>query len=310
MLRKNATLPRSGSLLLVSAVAFAAVSAVALGCSSGKTAEEKQLDELRDEITKVQSTSDKFEGRLGKLEVDSADMQAPDEHSTDATRPPPTNTISAPVATPQLRVVHLGPDGLEESGAPGETAGATSDDPNDSAPRPRIRVQGMHAEATSFDSNDKDSKGKARPAALDPDARRSYDSALALVHAKKYPEALDALAGFLMKWPDHPNADNAMYWRGECYFAEGDFQHAAEQFEGDLARFPMGNKAPDATLKLGISKRHLGDEAAASAQFDKLRRDYPHSDAARHIPSAPAPSGAPSSGATGPADPQDAKVKP
>ncbi len=304
MQRKNAPLPRSASLVLVSAVAFAAVSTLALGCSGGRSAEEKQLDELRDEITRVQATSDKFESRLGKLEIDSADMHAPDEHSVDSTRPRPTNTTAAPIATPQLRVVHVGADGVEESGAPGETAGASSDDPNDSAPRPRIRVQGMHAEATSFD--DKDSKGKARPAALDPDARRSYDSALALVHAKKYPEALDALAGFLMKWPEHPNADNAMYWRGECYFAEGDFQHAAEQFEADLARFPAGNKAPDATLKLGVSKRHLGDEAAATALFDKLRHEYPHSDAAHNIPAAtPAPSGA-----TGPADPQDAKVKP
>jgi tol-pal system protein YbgF len=286
MQRKNAPHARclAGSASLV-LVAFAALSAVSLGCSSGKSAEEKQLDDLRDEITKVQATSDKFESRLGKLEVDSADLQGAETHATDLTRPPPTNTSAAPIATPQLRVVHLGPDGLEESGAPGETAGASSDDPSDSAPRPRIRVQGTHAEATALDGSDNDSK-KGRPAALDPDARRSYDAALALVHSKKYPEALDALAGFLMKWPEHPNADNAMYWRGECYFAEGDFQHAAEQFEGDLARFPMGNKAPDATLKLGIAKRHLGDDVAAAALFEKLRRDYPHSDAAKHIPAA------------------------
>ena len=75
-----------------------------------------------------------------------------------------------------------------------------------------------------------------------------------------------------------------MYWRGECYFAQGDFPDAASEFEGLLARFPLGNKAPDALLKLGMSKQHLGDEAGAKTTFDQLRRDYPHSDAVRHIP--------------------------
>jgi len=302
MLRKNA-FPRSS--ILGSAAAFVAVSALALGCSSGKSAEEKQLDDLRDEITRVQATSDKFESRLDKLEVDSADVRAPDTHPLDSAPPPPTRTTAAPVATPQLRVVHLGPDGVEESGAPGETAGSTSDDPSDVAPRPRIRIQGTRSEAVG-DSGDGSPKGKGRPVALDPDARRAYDSALALVTSKKYPEALDALAGFLMKWPEHPNADNAMYWRGECYFAEGDYAHAAEQFEATLARFPMGNKAPDATLKLGMARRRLGDDAGAKAQFDKLRRDYPHSDAARHVPLGASASG----GGTGAADSQAPKVNP
>jgi tol-pal system protein YbgF len=222
-----------------------------------------------------------------------------------STQAPPLRTSAAPVATPQLRVVHLGPDGVEESGAPGETAGATSDDPNDVGPRPHIRIQGTRSEATSL-GDDGAPKGKARPAALDPDARRSYDAALALVTSKKYPEALDALAGFLMKWPEHPNADNAMYWRGECYFAQGDYTHAAEQFEATLARFPMGNKAPDATLKLGIAQRRLGDEAAAQTQFEKLRHEYPHSDAAKHIPAAAPANG----GGTGPTEPQGLKVNP
>jgi tol-pal system protein YbgF len=124
----------------------------------------------------------------------------------------------------------------------------------------------------------------SRPAALDEDAKNSYDAALGLVNAKHYTEALDALAGFLVRWPDHPNADNAMYWRGECYFAQGDYADAAKEFEGLLARFPMGNKAPDALLKLGISEQRLDDAPLARRRFDRLRREFPHSDAAKHIP--------------------------
>jgi tol-pal system protein YbgF len=277
--------PAAGFLLTLVAAGLAALAS--FGCSSGKSAEERQLDDLRDEITKVQATSDRFEQRLDKLEVDSADVATGDTHATDLDRTVPARTTAAPTATPALRVVHLGADGLEEMAAPGETAGAVNDDPNDTSPRPHIRIQGTRAEAVeaaaAADATDRSGR-KGRAAALDPDAKRAYESALALVNAKKYPAALDALAGFLIRWPEHPNADNAMYWRGECYFAEGDWAHAAEQFDGVLARFPNGNKVADALLKLGMSKQHLGDEAGAKTTFDQLRRDYPHSDAVRHIP--------------------------
>ena len=54
-----------------------------------------------------------------------------------------------------------------------------------------------------------------------------------------------------------------MYWRGECYFAKGDYLHAAEQFEGAVARFPAGQQGPDALLKLGMCEQKLGNPAKA-----------------------------------------------
>jgi len=104
---------------------------------------------------------------------------------------------------------------------------------------------------------------------------------------KKYGPALDAFAGFLMKYPDHPYAANAMYWRGECYFAQGEYLRAIEQFEGVVARFPLGGKTPDALLKLGISQQKLGNPTKAKEYFDKLGREWPRSDAVRHIPEKP-----------------------
>ena len=123
-----------------------------------------------------------------------------------------------------------------------------------------------------------------RSSALDPQAKPAYEAALALVNAHQYDRALDALASFLVKYPDHPYADNAMYWRGECYFAKGDYLHASEQFEGTVTRFPAGNKAPDALLKLGMSRMKLGDPGKAREYFDRLAHAYPQSEAARHIP--------------------------
>jgi len=133
--------------------------------------------------------------------------------------------------------------------------------------------------------------------ALDPAAKRAYDAALSLANARRFDEALDSFAAFLVRWPDHPYADHAMYWRGECYFARGDYLRASEQFDGVVKRFPAGSKAPDALLKLGMSQEKLGDTVRAKESFDRLAKQYPESDAARHLggaapgPVAPAPGG-------------------
>jgi tol-pal system protein YbgF len=124
---------------------------------------------------------------------------------------------------------------------------------------------------------------------LDPEAKRAYDAALSLVNARQYGPALAALAAFLVKWPDHPYVDHAMYWRGECYFAQGDYTAALEQFDGVIARFPAGSKAPDALLKLGICHQKLGRAAQAKASFDRLLQEYPQSDAARRAPHSASP---------------------
>jgi len=97
-----------------------------------------------------------------------------------------------------------------------------------------------------------------------------------------------------VKWPDHPYADRATFWRGECYFAQGDYARAAEELTGLLARFPASPKAPDALLKLGISQQKLGRLADAKECFDRLAQSYPQAEAARHIPPITVPASSPS----------------
>jgi len=125
----------------------------------------------------------------------------------------------------------------------------------------------------------------SQPSALDPEAKKAYDAALALVNNKQYALGLDAFAGFMLRYPDHPYVANAMYWRGECYFAQGEYMRAAEQFDGVVARFPLGGKTPDALLKLGICQQKLQNPQKAQTYFEKLTREWPRSDAARRIPS-------------------------
>ena len=261
-----------------------------LACGRGESAEERQFAQMRDELTRVQSDHDRFDQRLSSLELKSADEGS-------SAQPTPTSG-SGP--TPALRVVHLNPDGSETTQASSETAGADTADPEDTTLRPVIRIQGNAKrgkgpngdviEQTMPDEGGSAGPaitwGGARPSALDPAAKQAYDAALALVNGKQYDKALDAFAAFLVRYPDHPYAANATYWRGEAYFAQGQFVRAAEQFEGIILRFPLGTKTPDALLKLGICQQKLGNADKAKTYFDKLAKEYPRSDAARRIPSA------------------------
>jgi tol-pal system protein YbgF len=246
-------------------VALLCAATVGSVACENRDAEERNLNEMAAQIDKLRDDRD---------EADRDDLvtEAADSH---AAVPP---RVPAP-AQPPPPVVKLGDDM--------GSSGVESPDTEDPTPRPTIRIIGSSRRGDAqmlTDESTAPTPSAAQPSALDPNAKRDYEAALSLVNARQYDAALDALAAFLVKYPDHPYADNALFWRGECYYAKGDYLHAAEQFEGVFTRFPAGNKAPDALLKLGMSHQKLGNPAKAKECFDRLAHAYPQSEAARHIP--------------------------
>jgi len=260
-----------------------ALAIVGLAAAAGCAGEDKQLDSMRAELDKIESSRD-AEDRKAMTPADEDIVTSSPSRAVVAPPAPP------PPVAPAVREVTLG--AFDEP--PDDYA-----DTDDASPRPSIRVIGSprpgrsggwrgddQVQQTGTDDAAGTGARTGAPQALDPAAKRAYDAALSLIAARQYPQALDALAAFLVKWPDHPYADNAMYWRGEAYFARGEFAQAADQFEGVLARFPGGNKVPDALLKLGLCAQRMGDPARAKGYFDRLAQQYPQSEAARRIPSA------------------------
>jgi tol-pal system protein YbgF len=249
------------------------------GCAHTESAADRHFAELSDAVGKVQAEQDRDSERLGRGMVEASE--------TENARAPVK--AAAPPKAPAQRTVQIGADADD-----GE-----SDDPNDPTARPEIRLQGQGG-ATSRPVRGK-TRGKgeakiepsdmraddvrenaARAPILDPEAKRSYESALSLVNAKQYDRALEALGVFLVRWPDHPYVENARYWKGEVHFARGEYLRAVEEFEAALAR--GGSKTPDALLKIGMCHDRLGSSDRAKEYWERLRRDYPRSDAAKKFP--------------------------
>jgi tol-pal system protein YbgF len=268
-----------------------------LGVGCANTSEERQLADMRAEIDRIQERRDKEDE--AELPYGVSKDETGDSLPAAPTLPP-TSAPSVQAVPAEQDSVTLGEGRDVAPATSGAMNGAIamsdeSGDTEDPTPRPNIRVFGSsravrggwredQVEQTSPDD------GPRTAGPLDPAAPPAYDAAMALVNAHQYDRAIDAFAAFLVRWPDHPYANNAMYWRGECYFAKGDYARAADQFEGVVARFPAGAKAPDAQLKLGMTRLKLGQPAKAKEAFDRLAQIYPQSDAARRIPVVPVPS--------------------
>lgn len=169
----------------------------------------------------------------------------------------PLRPMSSASLGPQDALPVVPMEGLPAPGAAGISAGTASRTPSVGA-----------AESSSADD--------ASTVAI-----AAYESAFALFRARRFDEALAAFAVFVQQYPRHSYADNALYWRGECYYARRNFRSALSEFEAVLSRYPDGNKAPDAMLKAALSRGELGDVARARAMLYRVAEQFPRSDAAR-----------------------------
>lgn len=96
-------------------------------------------------------------------------------------------------------------------------------------------------------------------AGVESSADELYKKSLDLLHAGKAEEAERGFREFIEKYPEHPNADNAQYWLGECYYSKRDYNSALQEFNLVLTNYSKGDKICDATLKIGYSYIQLGD---------------------------------------------------
>jgi tol-pal system protein YbgF len=163
--------------------------------------------------------------------------------------------------------------------------------------RPTIRVVGPPKGARAAGQQDRiemtvpgPEEASQKTAKGDRSAKDEFARAASLVQGRDYDRAIEALGTFVIRWPDDPAVEAAMYWRGEAYAAKGELLSAIDAFEAALARFPDGPKAPDSLLALAACSDKLGNHGRSQAYLERLARDFPKSDAARRAPHVPKPS--------------------
>lgn len=109
------------------------------------------------------------------------------------------------------------------------------------------------------------------------DALSLYQRALTTYNGKQYVEAAAQFDRVLAASPYGEWADNAQYWKGECYYGMGKFRQALSEFTKVFA-FSKTEKADDAQLKIGRCYLALGERNQAIQAFRKLLEEFADSE--------------------------------
>ena len=92
----------------------------------------------------------------------------------------------------------------------------------------------------------------------------------------QYSDAETGFKDFLAKYPDHNLAGSAQYKLGETFFAQQQYQEAAQNYLTGYKNYPKSRRAPDSMLKLGLSLTRLGQNQQACAVLGSVGDEFPN----------------------------------
>jgi len=90
-----------------------------------------------------------------------------------------------------------------------------------------------------------------------------------------YDLASQGFRDYMERWPSTELTDNALYWIGECYDAQGEPQQALEIFTRVLEDYPTSDKAAAAQLKKGLLYLKMDDQAQGVVHLQYVVYEYP-----------------------------------
>jgi tol-pal system protein YbgF len=121
----------------------------------------------------------------------------------------------------------------------------------------------------------------AAPAASYAGEQAAYEQALGILREGRYTDAAAAFDRQLASYPGGEYADNATYWLGETYYVTRDFDRALSTFNRLVNDFPQSPKMPDARLKIGYIHYENSGWKQARQELSAVVSDYPGTTAAR-----------------------------
>jgi tol-pal system protein YbgF len=90
-----------------------------------------------------------------------------------------------------------------------------------------------------------------------------------------YDLASQGFTDYMERWPSTELTDNALYWIGECYDAQGEPQNALEIFTQVLEDYPTSDKAAASQLKKGLLYLKMDDQAQGVVHLQYVVYEYP-----------------------------------
>ena len=71
-------------------------------------------------------------------------------------------------------------------------------------------------------------------------------------------------------------ASNAQFYIGDCYYSQGNYAQAVEEYNKCIERYPSGNKLAAAQLKKGYALLALEQKSAGVRELRSLIQRFPN----------------------------------
>jgi tol-pal system protein YbgF len=103
-----------------------------------------------------------------------------------------------------------------------------------------------------------------------------YEEGMGPLRERRFSYALDKFTLLVELYPHSELADNALYWAGECCYVQNLPGEALHFFRRVVREYPMGNKVPDALLKMAYLYFSQGEREEGLRLLRDLTSRYPH----------------------------------
>ena len=107
--------------------------------------------------------------------------------------------------------------------------------------------------------------------------QRMYNTAWADYTSGQWALAVQGFEAYVKTFPRSELTDDAAFYIGQTYFAEGNFNEAIVAFEEVLLTYPDGDIIPEASYKRGLALDRLGETDRARQAFELVATNYPDS---------------------------------
>ena len=114
----------------------------------------------------------------------------------------------------------------------------------------------------------------------DPEEKRAYEEAIALLRSGDFDRAASALGAFTRRYPGSGYIDSARFWLGNALYGKRDYKEAISTFRALVNAAPEHPRAAEALLAVANCQVEMKDIKAARRTLDDLLKAYPKSEAA------------------------------
>lgn len=116
---------------------------------------------------------------------------------------------------------------------------------------------------------------------VDPEERRQYEDAMALLRKSEFAAASAAFTSFAKRYPTSGYTPSLLFWRGNAQYAMREYREAIVSFRALLSASPDHVRAPESLLAIANCQMELKDNKGARRTIDELVKAYPKSEAAQ-----------------------------